>query len=1060
MHFPTFVSESGFLRHFRRNCLQIQFVFCSLLALGACEKGDTPSGTTDSFRVPDGFTVEVVAPAGMVNYPMFATYDHSGRLFVIESSGHTTSTEEVLENPSFMIRLLEDEDGDGTFDKAVVFADSLPYPMGGVFYQGSFYTAAPPNLLRLTDSDGDGVADKREVILTGWTLNHNAATLSGPFLGPDGWMYLCDARRGFDITTKEGARLQGKTARIWRCRPDGTGLESVSGGGFDNTVEVVFMPGGETIGTMTYFTDPQDGFRDALMHWVEGGVYPKRHLTTEQDKLKLTGEFMPVMTKLARVSHSGLMRYKGDAFGDAYAGNLFTAEFNTGRIMRHKVTSDGATFKTETEPFMTSSNADIHLTDVLEDADGSLLVVNTGGWFIAGCPLSVVAKTDVHGGIFRIRKISAPEIEDPWGRNIDFQKLSDERVMRLKDDSRQEVRDHAFEELIARGASSVPLFIKMLKASEDETKRAAAVFALYRIGTSDGISAIVEALNDKSAIVRTAACRSAGLARTRTAVDKLLEILRSDVPQVRRQAATALGQIGDERAVGALLEAAATTQDRFVEHAIIYSLISIGETGALVEALKNTSEDIRSAALIALDQIDDTSLRRHQLKPFLESDNHELQTTAVWVLSHHPAWSDLVVDFIGKHFHRPEQSEARKELVADLMITFSGNDAVRKFMVDRLRENNLSVDDKLMLLEVMANSPAKDFPTAWVDVFGELLRQNNPEVRARVLDVIASRRISGLESMLVKIIERSETPPALKLKALAAKLGSAPQLSTREFGTLLEYMKPGDESTVRHSAVRLLAQAELSEAQLLKLGREYIGASDAYLLSGLVRAFDGSNSDGAGLALASALRSLPEDRLDNLSLSELEKIFASFSASVRDSAKPLLEQLRQRQSERYSELQSLESQLREGDVAEGRKLFYGKALCSTCHAIAGNGGNFGPDLTNIGEIRSQHDILEAIVYPAASFAREYETSRVVTDAAVYTGIVTEQLPETLVLASGPGVVLRIPVSEIKVIEPQDLSLMPAGLHEPLTLVELTDLMTYLRSLPDGMGHLKHTSNTK
>jgi len=184
-------------------------------------------------RVPEGFVVEQAVPPGMVSYPMFATFDNDGRLFVIESSGKTTSTEDVLENPTFKILLLEDEDGDGVFDKRSDFADRIPYPMGGTFYQGSFYATAPPDILRLTDTDRDGVADKREVILTGWTLSHNAATLSGPFQGPDGWMYMCDARRGFNIKTKEGTQLTGKGARIWRCRPDGSGLEWVSGGGFD-----------------------------------------------------------------------------------------------------------------------------------------------------------------------------------------------------------------------------------------------------------------------------------------------------------------------------------------------------------------------------------------------------------------------------------------------------------------------------------------------------------------------------------------------------------------------------------------------------------------------------------------------------------------------------------------------------------------------------------------------------------------------------------------------------------------------------------------------------------
>jgi putative membrane-bound dehydrogenase-like protein len=376
----------------------------SSLLISCGEGANATESLADGFHVPDGFEITRVVAPDRVSYPMFATLDNQGRLFVIESSGKTTSTEDVLKNPTFKILLLEDTNEDGVYDSRKVYADKIPYPMGGTFYKGSFHVAAPPDLLRFTDTNNDGVADKREIIITGWTLNHNAATLSGPFFGPDGWLYLCDARRGFDIKTMEGKQVKGQGARIWRCRPDGTGLESISSGGFDYTIEMIIMPSGETIGTMTYFTDPRDGFRDALMHWVEGGVYPKPHPAIEGDKLKQTGDFMPVMTRLPRVSHSGLMRYRSSGFGKEYDGNLFSAQFNTGRVMRHVITPVGATFRTEEFPFMTSDSLDSHPTDVLEDADGSLLVVNTG-WFIAGCPLSVVAKPDIRGGIFRIRKV-------------------------------------------------------------------------------------------------------------------------------------------------------------------------------------------------------------------------------------------------------------------------------------------------------------------------------------------------------------------------------------------------------------------------------------------------------------------------------------------------------------------------------------------------------------------------------------------------------------------------------------------------------------------------------
>ena len=119
-----------------------------------------------------------------------------------------------------------------------------------------------------------------------------------------------------------------------------------------------------------------------------------------------------------------------------------------------------------------------------------------------------------------------------------------------------------------------------------------------------------------------------------------------------------------------------------------------------------------------------------------------------------------------------------------------------------------------------------------------------------------------------------------------------------------------------------------------------------------------------------------------------------------------------------------------------------------------NGADFGPDLSNIGEIRSRHDILEAIVYPSASYAREYETSKIATKNSSYIGIIKEQLPDLVIIATGPGSKVRVPRSEILSIEPQSVSMMPPGLDKQLSIGELSDLISFLESLPNGMGQVK------
>jgi len=177
----------------------------------------------ESIRVPEGFLVEEAAGPGLVSYPMFASFDDRGRLFVCESAGKNMADDEMQQHPEMRIRLLEDTNGDGVFDRGTVFADKITMTMGAVWYKGALYVGAPPDILVLKDTDGDGVADRREVLLTGWPLHSNGTTLHGPYLGPDGWMYLTYNLGHHRVRTREGAMLEGPGGRVWRFRPDGTG---------------------------------------------------------------------------------------------------------------------------------------------------------------------------------------------------------------------------------------------------------------------------------------------------------------------------------------------------------------------------------------------------------------------------------------------------------------------------------------------------------------------------------------------------------------------------------------------------------------------------------------------------------------------------------------------------------------------------------------------------------------------------------------------------------------------------------------------------------------------
>jgi putative heme-binding domain-containing protein len=136
-----------------------------------------------------------------------------------------------------------------------------------------------------------------------------------------------------------------------------------------------------------------------------------------------------------------------------------------------------------------------------------------------------------------------------------------------------------------------------------------------------------------------------------------------------------------------------------------------------------------------------------------------------------------------------------------------------------------------------------------------------------------------------------------------------------------------------------------------------------------------------------------------------------------------------------------------GDVRRGQALFNGqKAACSTCHAIGYLGGNLGPDLTRIGQVRTERDLLESIVFPSASFVRSFEPMVVVTKSGdEHSGIVRRDAPDEVVIATGPTSEEHIPRADIVELRAGTVSVMPQGLDQQLTRGELADLLAFLKA---------------
>ncbi|PQO38390.1 PVC-type heme-binding CxxCH protein [Blastopirellula marina] len=537
------------------------FVFLASFAATGVAAEFTPV----ALKVPEGYHVELAAAPPLVDYPIMANLDDQGRLYVAANSGENLSREDLEKQLPGFIQRLEDTDGDGQYDKSTVFVDQLTFPQGCLWHAGSLYVASSGALWKFTDNDDDGVADQREKLVGDFGYTGNAADIHGPFLGPDGRIYWCDGRHGHEIADKSGTLIsKGKAARIFSCRTDGSDVQTFCTGGMDNPVEIVFTPEGEILGTVNLFYGGPRG--DCLVHWQYGGVYPRKDYSQilEQEFTR-TGDLLSEVVNFGHVAVSGLCRYEGDQWGSDNRGSIFITQFNTGRIVRVKLGDAKDTYAAEEiEDFLVAENHDFHPTDILQDKDGSLLVIDTGGWFRIGCPQSEIAKPDVRGAIYRIRR--QPTSDSP------------------------ETSPTAQATQIAAAQSHI--------------------WKLRRQESPESLEELIRYLGNEDPVVRQTAIRALldwpNLDTNPALMTDLGHRVTSGTPAERRVAAWVLARWKGIAAneIPAVLNAL-TNDDISLEerHAIVLSLIMSGQREELNKALLAQDERVSNAAAIALEQL-------------------------------------------------------------------------------------------------------------------------------------------------------------------------------------------------------------------------------------------------------------------------------------------------------------------------------------------------------------------------------------------------------------------------------------------------------------------------
>jgi putative membrane-bound dehydrogenase-like protein len=183
-----------------------------------------PEQERATFQLADtNLTVELVAAEPDVRAPVAIAWDADGRMFVAEMTDYPSGP------VNGRIRLLEDRDGDGRYERATIFASNLAFPNGVMAWKNGVLVTAAPDIWFLADTNGDGVADVREKILTGFAEGNQQLRVNGLFQGIDNWIYGCNGRSDGEVKWADGTGAGSIRRHDFRFRPGTKQFEVIAG---------------------------------------------------------------------------------------------------------------------------------------------------------------------------------------------------------------------------------------------------------------------------------------------------------------------------------------------------------------------------------------------------------------------------------------------------------------------------------------------------------------------------------------------------------------------------------------------------------------------------------------------------------------------------------------------------------------------------------------------------------------------------------------------------------------------------------------------------------------